>query len=80
MIDSESRGEWFNRLPSGVGKLDAILGGLAGVFLQPDCQRAGVWQDDVAHQFMLKDSRPGRPALYFTVLGEPTIKMIRYLA
>src|SRR5204863_3732599 len=31
-----------------------------------------------AHQFMFANATEERPALYFTVLGEPTLKMLRY--
>src|SRR5437762_13819548 len=76
---SESRQVTINRLPSGVGKLDAILGGgwpeysfnlLVG---EPGCGKT-----TLAHQFMFANATPERPALYFTVLGEPTLKMLRY--
>src|SRR5439155_14783864 len=30
------------------------------------------------HQFMFANASADRPALYFTVLGEPTLKMLRY--
>jgi circadian clock protein KaiC len=76
---SESRNVSISRLPSGVGKLDAILGGgwpeysFNLVVGEPGCGKT-----TLAHQFMFANASPERPALYFTVLGEPTLKMLRY--
>src|SRR5437762_8742696 len=69
---SESQNVSINRLPSGVGKLDAILGGgwpeysFNLVVGEPGCGKT-----TLAHQFMFANATPERPALYFTVLGEP---------
>ena len=76
---SEPRNVPIQRLPSGVEKLDAILGGgwpeysFNLVVGEPGCGKT-----TLAHQFMFANATPERPALYFTVLGEPTIKMLRY--
>ncbi len=69
----------INRLPTGVPGLDIILGGglpefsfnlIAG---QPGCGKT-----TLAHQMMFSLATPERPAIYFTVLGEPPLKMLRY--
>ena len=38
----------------------------------------GSGKTTLAHQLMFANATPERPALYFTVLGEPAIKMLRY--
>ncbi|MEO8060501.1 MAG: ATPase domain-containing protein [Burkholderiales bacterium] len=69
----------INRLATGVPGLDAVLGGglpefsfnlIAG---QPGCGKT-----TLAHQIMFALATPERPAIYFTVLGEPPLKMLRY--
>ncbi len=69
----------IKRLPTGVPGLDQVLGGglpefsfnlIAG---QPGCGKT-----TLAHQIMFALATPERPALYFTVLGEPPLKMLRY--
>ena len=69
----------INRLATGVPGLDAVLGGglpefsfnlIAG---QPGCGKT-----TLAHQMMFALATPERPAIYFTVLGEPPLKMLRY--
>jgi circadian clock protein KaiC len=69
----------ITKLPSGVPGLDEILGGgypqfsfniIAG---SPGCGKT-----TLAHQFVFENATTERPALYFTVLGEPALKMLRY--
>jgi predicted ATP-dependent serine protease len=38
----------------------------------------GSGKTTLAHQFVFANATPERPALYFTVLGESAIKMLRY--
>jgi circadian clock protein KaiC len=67
------------KLPTGIEGLDDVLGGglpefsfnlLAG---GPGCGKT-----TFAHQIMFTNATKERPALYFTVLGEPPLKMLRY--
>jgi circadian clock protein KaiC len=66
-------------MATGVPGLDDVLGGglpefsfnlIAG---QPGCGKT-----TLAHQIMFALATPERPAIYFTVLGEPPLKMLRY--
>jgi circadian clock protein KaiC len=69
----------INRLPSGVSKLDDILGGGWPEYsFNLIVGEPGSGKTTLAHQFMFANATPERPALYFTVLGEPTLKMLRY--
>jgi circadian clock protein KaiC len=38
----------------------------------------GCGKTTLAHQFVFANATPEHPALYFTVLGEPALKMLRY--
>jgi len=69
----------ISRLATGVPGLDTVLGGglpefsfnlLAGI--------PGSGKTTLAHQIMFSLANPKRTALYFTVLGEPPLKMLRY--
>src|SRR4249920_2844383 len=76
---SDSRNVPINRLPSGVPKLDDILGGGWPEFsFNLIVGEPGSGKTTLAHQFMFANAAPDRTALYFTVLGEPTLKMLRY--
>jgi circadian clock protein KaiC len=76
---SDARNVTINRLPSGVSKLDDILGGGWPEYsFNLIVGEPGSGKTTLAHQFMFANASPERPALYFTVLGEPTLKMLRY--
>src|SRR3954451_7113873 len=76
---NESRRVPVNRLTSGVAKLDDILGGGWPEYsFNLIIGEPGSGKTTLAHQFMFANASAERPALYFTVLGEPTIKMLRY--
>ncbi|HUP92345.1 MAG TPA: ATPase domain-containing protein [Solimonas sp.] len=69
----------IRKLPTGVRGLDDILGGgipeysfniIAGT---PGCGKT-----TLAHQIVFANATQKKPALYFTVLGEPALKMLRY--
>jgi len=66
-------------LPSGVHGLDAVLGGgLPEYSFNLLAGGPGSGKTTLAHQIMFANATVERPALYFTVLGEPTLKMLRY--
>src|SRR5688500_17379400 len=69
----------IRQIPTGVRGLDEILGGglpefsfyiLAG---SPGCGKT-----TLAHQIAFANATVKKPALYFTVLGEPALKMFRF--
>ncbi len=69
----------INRLPSGVPGLDEILGGgLPEFSFNLIAGAPGSGKTTLAHQMMFSLASPERLALYFTVLGEPPLKMLRY--
>jgi circadian clock protein KaiC len=66
-------------LPTGVPGLDEILGGgLPEYSFNIIAGAPGCGKTTLAHQVMFANASPETPALYFTVLGEPAIKMLRY--
>ncbi len=69
----------INKLPTGVPGLDEILGGGIPEFSFNIIAGApGSGKTTLAHQIVFTNATPERPALYFTILGEPAIKMLRY--
>ena len=69
----------IHKLPTGVPGLDEILGGgLPEFSFNIIAGAPGSGKTTLAHQIMFANASPERPALYFTVLGEPAIKMLRY--
>jgi circadian clock protein KaiC len=69
----------INKLPTGVRGLDDILGGgLPEFSFNIIAGAPGCGKTTMAHQFAFANATPERPALYFTVLGEPALKMLRY--
>src|SRR5688500_4074093 len=69
----------INRLPTGVPGLDEVLGGgLPEFSFNIIAGPPGCGKTTLAHQMMFALATPERPALYFTVLGEPPLKMLRY--
>jgi len=69
----------IHRLTTGVSGLDEVLGGgLPEFSFNLIAGPAGCGKTTLAHQLMFSLATPERPALYFTVLGEPPLKMLRY--
>src|ERR1700687_819432 len=69
----------INKLPSGVPGFDEILGGgLPEFSFNIIAGAPGCGKTTLAHQFIFANATPEHPALYFTVLGEPALKMLRY--
>jgi circadian clock protein KaiC len=69
----------IRQLPTGVPGLDEILGGgLPEYSFNIIAGAPGCGKTTLAHQIMFANASLERPALYFTVLGEPAIKMLRY--
>ncbi|MHC8306319.1 ATPase domain-containing protein [Pseudomonas sp. PB3P13] len=69
----------INRLATGVPGLDDVLGGgLPEFSFNLIAGPPGCGKTTLAHQMMFSLATPERPALFFTVLGEPPLKMLRY--
>lgn len=69
----------INRLRTGVLGLDEVLaGGLPELSFNLIAGPPGCGKTTLAHQIMFNLATADRPALYFTVLGEPPLKMLRY--
>ena len=69
----------INQLATGVPGLDAILGGgLPEFSFNLIAGQPGSGKTTLAHQLMFALASRERRALYFTVLGEPPLKMLRY--
>jgi circadian clock protein KaiC len=69
----------IRQLSTGVPGLDEILGGgLPEYSFNIIAGGPGCGKTTLAHQIMFANASPENPALYFTVLGEPAIKMLRY--
>lgn len=72
-------GAIIRKLQTGVPGLDAVLGGgLPEYSFNLIAGGPGDGKTTLAHQMMFANATVERPALYFTVLGEPTLKMLRY--
>ena len=69
----------IKRLATGVPGLDDILGGgLPEFSFNLIAGQPGSGKTTLAHQIMFALATPERPAIYFTVLGESPLKMLRY--
>ncbi len=69
----------IRQIPTGVPGLDAVLGGgLPEFSFNVLAGGPGAGKTTLAQQILFANASRERPALYFTVLGEPTVKMLRY--
>jgi len=69
----------IRQLPTGVRGLDEILGGgLPEFSFNVIAGAPGCGKTTLAHQIIFANATVKKPAIYFTVLGEPALKMLRY--
>ena len=69
----------IRKIPSGVKGLNDILGGGIPEFsFNIIAGTPGCGKTTLAHQIVFANATAKKPALYFTVLGEPAMKMLRY--
>jgi circadian clock protein KaiC len=69
----------IHAMPTGVQGLDEILGGGIPEFsFNIVAGTPGCGKTTMVHQIAFANGTPKKPALFFTVLGEPVLKMLRY--
>jgi circadian clock protein KaiC len=69
----------IRRLGTGVPGLDTVLGGgIPEYSFNLVAGPPGCGKTTLAHQIMFSLATPQAPGLYFTILGEPPLKMLRY--
>ena len=69
----------IRQLPTGVRGLDEIVGGGIPEFsFNIIAGSPGTGKTTLAHQIAFANATTAKPALYFTVLGESAMKMLRY--
>jgi len=69
----------ITQLPTGVRGLDEVLGGGIPEFsFNLIAGAPGTGKTTLSQQIMFALATPQRPALHFTVVGEPPLKMLRY--
>ncbi len=69
----------IRRLPTGIRGFDDILdGGLPELSFNLIAGGPGCGKTTLAHQILFANATPEKKALYFTIFGEPPIKMLRY--
>ena len=69
----------LRKLATGVAGLDDVLGGgLPEFSFNLIVGGPGCGKTTLAQQIMFANATPERPALFFTLLGEPPWKMLRY--
>jgi len=69
----------IRKLPSGVPGLDEVLGGGIPEFsFNLIAGGPGSGKTTLGHQITFANASPARKAVYFSIIGEPPIKMLRY--
>src|SRR5882762_302610 len=69
----------IQKIPTGVRGLDDILGGgIPELSFNIIAGMPGCGKTTLAHQILFANATAQKPALYFTVLGESDMKMLRY--
>jgi circadian clock protein KaiC len=69
----------IRKLPTGVPGLDEIMGGgLPEFSFNVIAGDQGAGKTTLANQILFANASAERPGLYFTLLGEPAIKLLRY--
>ena len=76
---SQPAGVTIHKLSTGVRGLDEVLGGGIPEFsFNVIAAAPGCGKTTLAHQIVFANATEDKPAIYFTVLGEPPVKMLRY--
>jgi circadian clock protein KaiC len=74
-----SNGVRIRKLSTGIQGLDTVLGGGVPEFsFNLIAGGPGCGKTTLAHQFMFANATDEKKAVYFTIFGEPPIKMLRY--
>jgi circadian clock protein KaiC len=69
----------IEKLPTGVPRLDDVVGGgIPEYSFNVVAGDPGSGKTTLAHQIIFANATEQRPAIYFTILGEPALKMLRY--
>lgn len=69
----------IERISTGIADLDNILGGgLPDYSFNMIAGDPGAGKTTLCHQIMFANASPEKPAIYFTILGESPLKMLRY--
>jgi circadian clock protein KaiC len=78
-MTDDRAGVSIRKLPTGVPGLDDVLGGgLPELSFNLIVGGPGCGKTTMAHQILFANATADRPGLYFTVVGEPPLKMLRY--